>query len=141
MITAVDTNILIDIIIGSERFRPMSVAALGRASAQGVAVISDIVYAEVCTAFDRREQCDEFLAEFNIKVEALDPGSSFIASRSWISYLGSGGKKLRILPDFLIAAHASNQADRLLTRDHGFFKGHFPRLNVVGPIEGPAAPR
>jgi predicted nucleic acid-binding protein len=133
MITAVDSNILIDIIIGSEEFKPASVAALARSSMQGVVVISDIVYSEVCTAFDRREECDEFLGEFRIKTEALDPASSFIASRSWISYLKSGGKRPRILPDFLIAAHAANQADRLLTRDRGFFRSHFPRLSVIDP--------
>jgi predicted nucleic acid-binding protein len=133
MITAVDSNILVDVITGSEQFKLTSVAALGRARIQGVAVISDIVYAEVCTVFDRRELCDSFLAEFHIKTEALDPASSFSASRSWISYLDSGGKRHRILPDFLIAAHAINQADRLLTRDRGFYRSHFPGLKIIDP--------
>jgi predicted nucleic acid-binding protein len=133
MITAVDSNILIDIMDGSEEFGAMSIAALARARANGVAVICDVVYAEICTTFDKREACDNFLAEFQIKTEPLDPASSFIASRSWLSYLRSGGKRLRILPDFLIAAHAVNQADQLLTRDGGFFRTHFPKLNVVGP--------
>jgi len=133
MITAVDSNILIDIIDGTEEFATISVAALKRARVGGVAIICDIVYAEICVAFDRRDQCDDFLAELNIKVEALDAASSFLASRSWMSYLKSGGKKNRILPDFLIAGHAANQADLLLTRDGGFFRSHFPKLNVIAP--------
>jgi predicted nucleic acid-binding protein len=74
-----------------------------------------------------------FLASLGIKVEALEPDSSFRASRNWISYLESGGKRFRILPDFLIAGHAAYQADRLLTRDNGFQRSHFPDLTVVQP--------
>jgi predicted nucleic acid-binding protein len=133
MITAVDTNILVDIINDNEEFTPGSISALQHARRGGVAVICDVVFAEVCTAFDTIEQCERFLARFQIKSESLDPASGFSASRSWMNYLKSGGKRLRILPDFLIAAHAVNQADQLLTRDGGFFRTHFPKLNVVGP--------
>jgi len=133
MITAIDANILLDIVNEDERFTPGSIAALLQARRAGVAVICDIVYAEICAAFNSREQCDRFLARLQIKAEGLDGLSSFIASRSWVGYLKSGGKRLRILPDFLIAAHASNQADRLLTRDRGFFRTCFPKLEVVDP--------
>jgi predicted nucleic acid-binding protein len=133
-VTAIDSNILIDILEGSAEFGPASLAALRRARAQGIAVICDLVYAEVCTAFETREMCDRFLGQFQIRSEALNSTSSFIASRSWIEYLRSGGKRLRVLPDFLIAAHASNQADRLLTRDRGFFRSHFPKLRIMDPI-------
>jgi hypothetical protein len=133
MITAVDTNILIDIINESREFTVESIAAILDSRQNGVAVICDIVYAEICAAFDSIEECDRFLTRFHIKVEPLDTASSFIASRSWINYLKSGGKRPRILADFLIAAHASNQADRLLTRDRGFFKSHFPGLSVGDP--------
>jgi hypothetical protein len=135
MITAIDTNILFDIVNEDERFTAGSIAALLQARRVGVAVICDIVYAEVCAAFNSKEQCDRFLARLQIKAEGLDGASSFIASRSWISYLKSGGKRLRILPDFLIAAHALSQADRLLTRDRGFFRTYFPKLEVLDPTK------
>jgi predicted nucleic acid-binding protein len=133
MITAVDTNILVDIIKGDQHFFHGAVEALRRASVNGAIVICDVVYAESCSAFATQAQCDDFLSSLDIQSESLDRKSCFLASQAWISYLKSGGKRLRILPDFLVAAHASNQADLLLTRDRGFFKSYFPKLQVVDP--------
>ena len=70
-----------------------------------------------------------------IQIESLDRKSCFIASRAWIAYLKSGGKRLRMLSDFLVAAHASNRADRLLTSDRGFFRTYFPKLEVLDPTK------
>jgi len=133
MITAVDTNILVDHRNENSAFSNASVSALRTAKSAGVIVICDIVYAELCVSFDSRMECDEFLASLGVKVEALDPESSFRSSRNWISYLQSGGRKVPILPDFLIAGHAAYQADQLLTRDIGFRKIHFDGLTVVEP--------
>ena len=111
MISALDANPLIDVRNGHPVFGPLSFNALMNAREGGLLVISDVVYAEVCAIFANQHQCDQFLDSLNIKREPLTPLSSYIASRSWVSYLRSGGKRTRILPDFLIAAHASNQAD------------------------------
>lgn len=133
MVTAVDTNVLVDVATEGSEFWFDSIAALRMAGVAGAVVICDVVYAELCVLVARREPCDSFLDSLGINVEHLHLESSFRASRNWISYLESGGKKNRILPDFLIAGHAAYRANQLLTRDAGFLRSHFPDLKVVHP--------
>ena len=46
---------------------------------------------------------------------------------------GRGGGGGRIAADFLIGGHAAAQAERLLTRDLGFYKTYFKGVAVVSP--------
>lgn len=45
----------------------------------------------------------------------------------------AGGSRRRIVADFLIGAHGASVADRLLSRDRGFYRKHFETLTVVDP--------
>lgn len=38
-----------------------------------------------------------------------------------------------MIPDFLVAAHASVHADRLLTRDRGFARAYYQNLTILDP--------
>jgi len=132
MITAIDTNVLLDVLLPNPTYVSKSTEALEAAST-GSLVICDLVYAELCVQFDHQAECDEFLEDNQIRVEALSRDASFLASRAWRAYRKRGGQRTRILPDFLIGAHAQLQASRLLTRDRGFFQSIFPSLDVLEP--------
>ena len=133
MITAVDTNILLDILVPNEEFYESSANALQDAVREGSLVISDIVYAELCIHFEAQSECDTFLSGNEIRVQALGREAQFLASRAWRAYRQQGGKRTRILADFLIGAHAKMQATRLLSRDRGFYRKLFPSLELVDP--------
>jgi predicted nucleic acid-binding protein len=133
MITAVDTNILLDILVPNQVFYEASAGLLQDAAGEGSLVISDIVYAELCIHFEIQRECDLFLESVEIRVQALTREAHFLASRAWRMYRQQGGKRARILADFLIGAHAQKQATRLLSRDRGFYHSLFPSLDLQDP--------
>lgn len=135
MITAVDTNILLDILVPNEQFYDASGDALEEAAGEGSVVVSDIVYAELCIHFETQRECDAFLESNEIRVQALTREAHFLASRVWRTYRQQGGKRTRILADFLIGAHAQKQAMRLVSRDRGFYRKLFPSLDLVDPTD------
>ena len=133
MITAVDTNILLDILVPNEQFYKVSADALQEAAGEGSLVISDLVYAELCIHFETQRDCDAFLESNDIPVQPLTREAHFLASRAWRIYRQQGGKRTRILADFLVGAHAEKQATRLLSRDRGFYRKLFPSLDLHDP--------
>jgi predicted nucleic acid-binding protein len=133
MITAVDTNILIDAITGGRQFGQVSRNALVQAASRGALVICDIAYTELLWLFESCQECDQCLMEFGVSREHLEPDICFLASRAMMAYRKGGAPRERILADFLIGAHATIRATQLLTRDRGFYRKHFPALTVVDP--------
>lgn len=136
MITAVDTNIFLDILIPNESFYDLSAEALEESSTAGSLVVCDFVYAELCVHFPAQKECNAFLIANEIRVEHLTEEALFQASRAWRTYRKQGGQRGRILSDFLIGAHAQHQASRLLSRDRGFYRKLFPKLDILDPGSG-----
>ena len=135
MITALDTNVLLDILLAEEQFFEGSAQALEEAATAGSLVIGDLVYAELCSHFQVPRECDRFLEESEIRVEPLNREAGFLASRAWRSYRRRrrAGRRNRLLADFLIGAPAQVQASQLLSRDRGFYRAMFPSLQLVDP--------
>ena len=113
MISAIDSNVLLDILIPNEAFVNAATASIEEAAARGSLVVSDIVYAEICIQFATQRECDHFFHSNEIRIEPLNRSAHFLASRIWREYRARGGKRDRILPDFLIGSHAQVQANQL----------------------------
>jgi len=92
-----------------------------------------VVYAEVAPHFPSRVRLDDFFSLANCRIDPIDEPIAYLAARFFWEYRLRGGSRTRILPDFLIAAHAQLRADRILTRDKRFFKEAFPKLKAVSP--------
>jgi len=78
MITAIDTNVLLDILIPNDTFWEGSRDALESAGSDGSLVICDLVYAELCVHFDAQLECDDFLESNDIRVEPLSKEAQFL---------------------------------------------------------------
>ena len=128
MITAVDTNVLLDILIPSDQHGPQSKAWLVAAYDAGAIVVSDIVYAELVPSFRDRAALDGALQEIGATPSPIDSSIAYEAGLRWKRYRSAGGSRERIITDFLIGAHALSAADIFLTRDRGFFSTYFPEL-------------
>jgi predicted nucleic acid-binding protein len=50
----------------------------------------------------------------------------------WREYRAGGGKRTRLIADFVIGAHAQIRGGRLLTHDRGFYRRHFEGLQILG---------
>jgi predicted nucleic acid-binding protein len=134
VITAVDTNILIDILEPDPVYGLSSKEALKRCLREGVVVACEVVWAEAAVAYSHAQDAlITMLNEMGIQFSAMKLEASLMAAKCWSEYVKQGGKKKRIAADFLIGGHALIQCDRLLTRDKGFYRGYFKELKIVSP--------
>jgi predicted nucleic acid-binding protein len=133
MITFVDTNVLLDVFLPDPVHGVNSSAALEKAFHEGSLVVNEIVYAELAPQFESRKLLDDVLWKLGIQMVVADTEIAFSAGEAWKTYRKTAGKRDRIIADFLIGAHALLKADRLLTRDRGFYKDYFKKLVILNP--------
>ncbi|HJU11813.1 MAG TPA: type II toxin-antitoxin system VapC family toxin [Candidatus Binataceae bacterium] len=133
MITAVDTNVLLDIFGADPKFGELSADALRQCLSEGTLLACEAVWAETATAFQSIEKFRRAMADLTVSFEPLTEAAAVKAAEAWRRYRGRGGRRTRIASDFLIGAHAVSVADRLLTRDRGFYRRYFSGLKVLDP--------
>ena len=121
MITAVDTNVLVDIFRSDSAHHSQSREWLRTAYDAGAIIICDIVYAELVPAFGGRATLDGALRQINATLSAIDTSIAYEAG-------GRRRARERTIPGFIIGSHAVAVADTLLTRDRGFYATCFPEL-------------
>jgi hypothetical protein len=136
MRTAVDSSVLLCILRrqpGSEAWR----AALGRAAEEGGLLLCPVVFAECSVGFPDADEAQAQFDSLGLIYDAFSPDCAYLAGRIFLRYRLQGGPRHHLLPDFLIAAHASVQADRLAAMDRGYLRLYFPDLPLLAPSAEP----
>src|SRR5437763_10906099 len=93
----------------------------------------DVVWAEVAPLFDDVAALAENMSALGISFSALDEAAAFTAGQLFSQYRSRGGIRARVIPDFLIAAHALRHKARLATADDHLMSRQFPTLKILQP--------
>lgn len=159
MITSVDTNIILDVLIPGEPFSESSKELLDHHLAKGQLIICEVVFAELATGFPSEEELESFLSDTGMEIVHSNEKALFLAGSRWAEYARKSTrnlffcnncghamavscpqctatltKRLHVLADFLIGAHALIHADCILSHDLGVYQTYFNDLKVVGSI-------
>ena len=132
MATAIDSSVLLDVLLADPQHVKSSEAALRQAATHGGLVISEVVIAEIAPVLVGAS-IREFLSDWQIRFVPSSVESAALAGEMFRIYLERGGKRGRVVPDFLIAAHAQLHASGLLARDRGYYRDYFSSLNLLDP--------
>jgi predicted nucleic acid-binding protein len=157
MILAIDTNILLDILIPNTRYVQSSLNCLMNSGPNDDLIICEVVFAELASQFLSFQDLTMFLSDTGVGLVPSNENSLFEASNAWKKYplrkkdaiiCPACGRhqqaicpscneivpyRQHILSDFLIGAHGKIQADTLITRDRGFYRTYFKGLNILTP--------
>lgn len=137
MITAVDTSVLLDVFGADPEFGECSAEAMRGCLAEGALIACDVVWAETAASFDTATAAEQALTGLRVGFSELDKTISLAVGQAWRAYRRAGGTRERVVADFLIGAHAATRADRLLTRDRGFYQSYFAALPILDPSNEP----
>ena len=99
----------------------------------GQLLACEAVWAETRPAFATTRQHAEAMGKLGVGFSPLDAGAAALAGELFSKYRRAGGARQRILPDFMIGAHALTLGIPIASDDEGFFRKYFHGLIVVRP--------
>jgi predicted nucleic acid-binding protein len=128
--TAIDSSVIIAII----RREPTGdgwMNRLIRARESGGLLACEAVWAETRQLYSSREAHAQAMNEFGLQFSPMLATAAALAGEIQKAYRQAGGKRDRLLADFLVGAHALVQADQLATCDSGFLRPYFRQLKIL----------
>jgi predicted nucleic acid-binding protein len=132
MIVAIDSSVLFTI-FKNEPHGAEWLDYLLRLRLETQLVACDVVWAEVAPLFDDVKVLRAHMLGLDVRFSPLDDRAAFVAGQLFARYRTSGGVRNRMVPDFMIAAHALQNAAGLATADGGYMRDHFSKLKIFSP--------
>lgn len=157
MTSAVDTNVILDVLVPGSPFEIPSQNALDDGLRNGILVLGEVVYSELAAHFPNQASLDTFLEDTGIQLVPTSRQGLSRAGLAWREYrrrspalpacpqCGQRQKlpcsacqrpiqwRQHLIADFLVGGHASAHSDLLLTRDRGYYRTYFPDLAILDP--------
>ena len=128
-----DSNVIIDIATGDPNWSEWSLAMREAARLEGTAAINGVVYAEVSSRYDTREEVDDLMRLLELEILPMGRDELFLAGKAFQRYREAGGTRTGVLADFFIGAQAAVLGVPLITRDPRRYRTYFTRVELVTP--------
>ncbi|MDQ6656156.1 MAG: nucleotide-binding protein, partial [Verrucomicrobiota bacterium] len=92
MLTAVDSSVLLDVVIDSPQHAGSSERALRKVASEGGLIISECVLAEIRPAFSSTAETEEFLADWQLRFVSSSRESALLAGEFFERHLQRRGR-------------------------------------------------
>ena len=134
MTTAIESAMLLDLISTDALRRTSAKVALDNALGQGQVVACDIVWAEVTSHCTSSNEFSNLIGATPVRFDPISAKTAWVAGAAWKEFRRSAsGRREWIAADFMVAAHADQQADGLLALPRGFHRRYFKTLHLAPP--------
>ena len=129
--TIIDTSDLLDVLVAGATHGDESQTRMEAALRAGRLAVNDIIAAELAPTFAAEDDLWATLSEAQITLAPYPRAAVYLAGQAFRRYRRRGGARQRILPDFMIGAHAVAAGAAILTRDRGFYRDYFPGVRLA----------
>jgi len=133
LITAIDTSVILTIFGKEPGFENWELS-LREAATIGRLCVCPVVFAELAPGSESADHLSQLLEMLAIDYEDFSPESAHLAGCIHREYRREGGPREHLVSDFLVAAHAQVQCDRLAAIDRGYLRRYFSALPLLSPL-------
>lgn len=129
----VDSNVLVDLREVGGAWRDWSFNAVAEARLLGPVKVSVVSIGELAVGGGSMPDVEALIVEMGMSIEPLGAAAAYRAGVAQHAYRKQGGRREKLLGDFLIGGHADAAGAALITRDARPYRRYFPDLLLITP--------